>query len=77
LSRRQLHQIAGRAGVDLDATPTSLRFEQWLSLFYHFKSVAGVQAKQAILGSERRLRQQQAGIMKIHRTRTPARNNRR
>jgi hypothetical protein len=39
--------------------------------------VAGVQAKQAILGSERRLRQQQAGIMKIHRTRTPARNNRR
>jgi hypothetical protein len=36
-----------------------------------------VQAKQAILGSERRLRRQQAAIMKIHRTRTPARHSRR
>jgi hypothetical protein len=76
LSRRQLQQIAGSAGCDLDATPTSLRFEQWLSLFYHFKSVAGVQAKQAILGSERRLRQQQAAIMKIHRTRALVRHSR-
>ena len=72
LSRRQLQQIAGSVGFDPDATPTSLRFEQWLSLFYHFKSVAGVQARQAILGSEHRLRRQQAGIMKIHRTRTMA-----
>ena len=40
-------------------------------------SVAAMQAKQAILGSEQRLRRQQAGIMKIHRTRTPARNSRR
>jgi hypothetical protein len=70
LSRRQLQQIAASAGVDLDATPTSLRSEQWLSLLYHFKSVAGVQAKQAILGSEQRLRYQQAGIMTIDRTRT-------
>jgi 23S rRNA (adenine-N6)-dimethyltransferase len=76
-SRRQLQQIVGSVGCDLDATPTSLRFEQWLSLFYHFKSVAGVQAKQAILGSEQRLRRQQAGIMKIHRTRTLARHSRR
>jgi hypothetical protein len=75
LSRHQLQQIAWNVGCDLDATPTSLRFEQWLSLFYHFKSVAGMQAKQAILGSERRLRRQQAGIMQIHRTRTLARNS--
>jgi 23S rRNA (adenine-N6)-dimethyltransferase len=77
LSGRQLQQIAGSVECDLDVTPTSLRFEQWLSLFYHFKNVAGVQAKQAILGSERRLRRQQAAIMKIHRTRTPARHSRR
>ena len=76
-SRRQLQQIAGSVGFDLDATPTSLRFEQWLSLFYHFKSEAGVQAKQVILGSERRLRRQQAGIVKIHRTRTLVRHSRR
>jgi hypothetical protein len=76
-SRRQLLQIAGSVGFDPDATPTSLRFEQWLSLFYHFKSVAGVQARQAILGSERRLRRQQVGILKIHRTRTLTRHGRR
>jgi 23S rRNA (adenine-N6)-dimethyltransferase len=76
-SRRQLQLIAGRIGFDPDATPTSLQFEQWLSLFYHFKSVADVRARQAILGSERRLRRQQAGILKIHRTRTLARHSRR
>jgi hypothetical protein len=66
LSRRQLQQIARSAGGDRDATPAALRFEQWLSLFDHLKSVAGVQAQQAILGSEQRLRRQQAGIMKVH-----------
>jgi hypothetical protein len=39
--------------------------------------VAGVQAKQAILGSEQRLRRQQAGIMKVHRTRPVSGHSRR
>jgi 23S rRNA (adenine-N6)-dimethyltransferase len=77
IGRRQLHQIAENVGFDPDATPTSLRFEQWLRLFYQFTSVAGVRARQAILGSEQRLRHQQAGITKIHRTRTMARHNQR
>src|SRR5256885_16593638 len=68
LSHRQLQQIAGSVGCDLDATPTSLRFEQWLSLFYHFKTVAGGQRPQAIRGTGRRFREQQAGTVKNHGT---------
>jgi 16S rRNA A1518/A1519 N6-dimethyltransferase RsmA/KsgA/DIM1 with predicted DNA glycosylase/AP lyase activity len=61
--------IMQKEAADLDVTPTSLDFEQWLRLFDGFKRVASRQAIHAILGSEVRLRQQQAQLEKIHSTR--------
>ena len=68
-SRQQLKYLQRELGIELDATPTSLLFEQWLSLFEYFKTVANEQVWQAILGSEKQLIQQQNELQKIHRTR--------
>ncbi len=56
------------AHLDLAGRPTSLYFEQWLSLFHSFKQLASPQATSIICGSEKRLRQQQARLDKVHRT---------
>jgi len=65
----QLKRLRKILNLDFDATPTSLSFEQWLCLFDCFKCVATTRAMQTILGSEKRLRQQQSRLEKIHRTR--------
>ncbi len=65
---RQLKRLSNNLDLDLAATPTSLCFEQWLCLFDCFKHVANAQAIRTILGSETRLRRQQARLEKIHRT---------
>lgn len=72
LSGPQVRQIGRSVGIERDATPTSLRFEQWLRLFECFKAQANTQARQMIAGSEQRLLQQQASLQKVHRTRGPA-----
>ncbi|MDQ3328690.1 MAG: rRNA adenine N(6)-methyltransferase family protein [Chloroflexota bacterium] len=56
-------------GLDDHAKPSEVRFEQWLSLFYGFKLAAGKHARQQIAGAEERMRQQQQGLHKHHRTR--------
>lgn len=66
---RQFKRLRNNLDLDFDVTPTSLCFEQWLCLFNCFKCVANTQAIRMILGSEMRLRQQQAKLEKIHRTR--------
>ena len=68
-TRQQLNYIKRGLGIELDVTPTSLFFEQWLNLFEYFKTVANKQAWLVILGSEKQLLQQQNGLQKIHRTR--------
>jgi 23S rRNA (adenine-N6)-dimethyltransferase len=68
-TRHQLKYIQRGLGIELDATPTFLSFEQWLNLFTYFKTVGNKQAWQVILGSEKQLIQQQNGLQKIHRTR--------
>ena len=70
---QQFQQIAKKLGFDLSATPSSLQFEQWLQLFDYFKSIGNTYSMQTILGSERRLRKQQAELQKIHQTRVPRR----
>lgn len=65
----QFKRLRNNLDADFDVTPTSLDFEQWLCLFDCFKRVANTQAMHTILGSEMRLRQQQAKLEKIHRTR--------
>ncbi len=66
-SGRQLTHIHRTLGLGLDATPTALTFEQWLSLFACFQQSANAQARQAIAGSEQRLKQQQQRLQKVHR----------
>jgi 23S rRNA (adenine-N6)-dimethyltransferase len=66
---RQFKLLSNSLNLDFDATPTSACFEQWLALFDCFKRFAHPQAIYTILGSEMRLRQRQARLEKIHRTR--------
>ena len=66
---RQCKLLSNDLNIDFDTTPTALCFEQWLRLFDGFTRVANEQAMQTILGSELRLRRQQARLEKCHRTR--------
>jgi len=66
------HQCARiRQGIrcNLDRPPTALPCELWLSLFEPMKAIGNERARRAILGSERRLRQRQNDLQKVHRTR--------
>ena len=66
---RQFKHLSRELDFDLDVTPTAVRFEQWLELFDYFKRISNVRAMQIISGSEKRLRRQQGGLEKMHRTR--------
>ncbi len=68
-TRQQLKDMQRALDIDLDGTPTSLSFEQWLTLFEYFKVVGNKQVRQGISGSEKRLIQQQNGLQKRQRTR--------
>jgi 16S rRNA A1518/A1519 N6-dimethyltransferase RsmA/KsgA/DIM1 with predicted DNA glycosylase/AP lyase activity len=68
-TRQQLKDMNRALGIDLDGTPTSLSFEQWLNLFQYSKVVGNKGAMQVIVGSEKRLIQQQNGLQKRRRTR--------
>jgi len=66
----QCKYIQRELAIDPDATPTSIPYEQWLSLFAYFKTVGSAHAFQTIAGSEQWLIQQQNRLQKIHRTRS-------
>jgi 23S rRNA (adenine-N6)-dimethyltransferase len=68
-TRQQLQHLQQDLGFDLDVTPASFPFGQWLTLFEHFKAVRTDRALQLIAGSEDRLLRQQQRLQKIHRTR--------
>lgn len=68
-SHQQVRQLCKTLGLDDTVTPTRMHFEQWLCLFDCFKCLGTRQAKRVVMGGERRLRQQQARLEKIHRTR--------
>jgi 23S rRNA (adenine-N6)-dimethyltransferase len=67
-TRQQLQCMRKDLDIDPDATPTSLTFEQWLNVFECFKNVGNRQAMHVIMGSEKRLIQQQKRLEKVHRT---------
>jgi 23S rRNA (adenine-N6)-dimethyltransferase len=69
-TRQQLKYVKRELGFDLDVTPTSIPFEQWLNLFEYFKTLGNEWAMQVISGSEKCLIQQQTRLQKIHRTRS-------
>jgi 23S rRNA (adenine-N6)-dimethyltransferase len=67
---QQLRCIRQHLGIDLDATPTTVQFEQWLSLFHLFRDSCDAGRLRRVLGAGERLKRQQAGLQKVHRTRT-------
>lgn len=69
-THNQFKRLARELQFDLKATPTELRFEQWLGLFKYF--LAGVIEEKQLLvqGSEAQLKQHQQRLEKVHRTRT-------
>lgn len=69
-TRQQLKYVKRELSFDLDVTPTSIPFEQWLNLFGYFKTLGNEWAMQVISGSEKCLIQQQTRLQKIHRTRS-------
>lgn len=62
----QLQRMRRDLDIDPDATPTSLTFEQWLSVFECFKKVGNEQAMHTIMGSEKRLIRRQKKLQKRH-----------
>ena len=65
-TRNQLQRMRKELDIDLDATPTSLTFEEWLSVFECFKKVGNEQAMHEIEGSEERLIRRQEKLQKRH-----------
>ncbi len=65
----QLRHVRHDLSLDPTITPTSIAFEQWLSLFAYFKAVGTDRALRAIAGSDERLLRQQRQLHKVHRTR--------
>lgn len=49
--------------------PSEVPFDAWLELFHALASVAGAPTWHQLSGAERRLRQQQTRLQKVHRTR--------
>ena len=66
---QQLKHMRRELDFDLDATPTSLSFKQWLNVFEYYKNVGNEQVIDRIVGSEKRLLQEQKRLQKVHRTR--------
>jgi 23S rRNA (adenine-N6)-dimethyltransferase len=77
LGRRPAAGVVAIAGVDAGARPTATSFPAWLRLFRAFLTAGGPAARQAVAGAEARLRRQQAGLRKRHRTRPSDRPPRR
>lgn len=65
----QLLRLAKDLGFSSSAKPTDLNFSQWLGLFNFFTKEVDISKKSLIRGSEEKLRNQQAKLDKIHRTR--------
>lgn len=64
----QLKHIKRALSIDLNETPTSVPFSQWLTLFAYFKAVGSERAMQGIVGSEKSLIAQQSRLLKRDRT---------
>jgi len=69
LDRRLADRILHEAQLHPAATPSMVPGTLWLLLFEHLKDAGGVRGMQLVAGAERRLRQQQSCLQKVHRTR--------
>ena len=71
LGHRGAMHLARTAGLALTATPSMVPGTLWLLLFEHLKDAGGRRAYRMVAGAEQRVRHLQAGLHKLHRTRTP------
>ena len=69
VGRRGAEAAVVAAGIDADATPSGVCFEQWLRLFRTLQ-LNDVRLARRIGGAEQRLRRRQQALQKVHRTRT-------
>jgi 23S rRNA (adenine-N6)-dimethyltransferase len=70
LGQRQSARLLRGVGVDVAASPTSVPFEHWLTLFERFRRDGGPEARKAVAGAEQHLRLTQRRLERVHRTRT-------
>jgi len=68
-THEQFKRLSKNLGFERTAQPTDLTFEQWLGLFKYFLTGVEEKKKELIYGAEATLKQQQARLQKIHRTR--------
>lgn len=69
LGRRRADRFLCQERLDPATAPSMVPGTLWILLFEHLKDAGGVQARHAVEGAEERLRCQQAGLQKVHRTR--------
>jgi 23S rRNA (adenine-N6)-dimethyltransferase len=69
LDGRRASQLLSPLGIESDLPPSAVPMEHWPALWSGFHLLAGAGAQREVTGAERRLRRQQAGLKKLHRTR--------
>jgi 23S rRNA (adenine-N6)-dimethyltransferase len=66
--RRLADHLIRLERLDPAATPSMVPGTLWLLLFEHLKDAGGTRARRIVGGAEQRLRHQQSGLQKVHRT---------
>lgn len=69
LTKVQVFRLAKDLGFSEAATQTNLHFSQWLGLFRYFLTGVEARKKEYVKGMEKRQKNQQRKLAKIHRTR--------
>lgn len=64
----QFKKLSNDLRFDKSAKPTDLSSEQWQGLFRYFLSGVIEEKQNFVIGSEEKLKKEQAGLKKIHRT---------
>ncbi len=70
LGGRGAGQILSVLGLGPEARPSTLCVKQWPALWSGFHLLGGAGARREVAGAERRLRRQQEGLSKMHRSRS-------
>jgi len=71
-TKEQFRRLAKDLNFNQSATPTEIKFDQWLGLFKYFLVGVTDSRKQLVIGAEKNLQKKQTRLEKIHRTRTQA-----
>jgi 23S rRNA (adenine-N6)-dimethyltransferase len=70
---RRSRELLLDAAIDPGTGPAGVRAERWLEVFARFTGVSNGRAREVVAGTEGRLRERQARLRKVHRTRSAGR----